>query len=180
MRAAHDVERIRRCHRVDQRAEIGGLGRRQLFDLEREPVAGLVCEATAQASHALEDRRVIERAGPGDPQQPTGSGEQLDPGADVRPDPFCAGPVSVVDDEEVLELRLELLERLTLNVGQPVEVPKDRRHRDAGPLGDVVDRRGHLAILHQREAPRRSPRRGFAADERADRRRVDPLPRSTP
>jgi len=149
MCSAHDIECVRRTRRIDDRAEIGGLGWRQLIDLGCEPEAGLSRELTAQPGHAFENRRMIEGSSPSDPQQAPSSTEQLHPSTDVRLDAFGTRSIGVVDDEEVSELRLELLQRLALDVGQTVEVPKDRGHRNAGPLGDVIDRRWNLAILHQ-------------------------------
>ncbi len=53
--------------------------------------------------------------------------------------------------EEVGEPLMERVEGLALHVFEPVEVAEHRRDRDAGALGNGIDRQRNLAIHDQRE-----------------------------
>ena len=111
---------------VDQRREVGGLGGRELGEFDGEPLPRLIRQATAQPRQPLDHRLVVERPRPPDAHEPTGHGVELDPCSYVGTDPLRSLLARIVDDEKVGEPIVERVERLTLEVRQPVEVPKHR------------------------------------------------------
>ncbi len=151
MTAAHHIEGLRRGGRVDQRRQVRGFGRSQRSEFDPESFSGLVGKTLPQPGHALDHWLVVQRTGTS--QQKEGSSQlaQLDARSDVSPHPFGPTLLAWIDDEEVAKPGMEHVEGLALDVGQPVEVPKDRRHRYPGPHGNVVDRGWDLALLDELE-----------------------------